>query len=568
MPGTALVVQHRERLTMQQHFGQLRAALCAFAMLLALSGAADPIQARILGKPVNLDAALQVREGILEGSPAAFVGHLGCRFMSEADGRMLIISPSGTHIMAAPGDDHLEIDGEPKSVPGPIRLLDGHVICPLRPVLEALGCVVRWDAETQRLDVDAKVEDISVHADGEGARIEIVTSLPVAGTLEHLASPERWYLDLTSTWVNLAHETTYVNLANLRRVRWAQFADDPPVTRVVADLKEPGEARWEPREDGRGGSIIIGSVEGDEPLVERHLPKVVGLSAAQPSEDVTRLRVEMTDPVDVTYEVLRKPPRVILEFADAALAAPVEPIPVAGPFVKSAEFEGSPEEAGVSLTLQMHQLIQFQVQRTDDPPAAEIVFFRERLRDQRVVIDPGHGDHDSGAVGRHLKEKDVNLDVGRRVAARLKEIGAQVVLTRDSDVFVDLYDRPRIANEIGADMFVSIHCNAMPRRDTGWGTETYYYTPQSKCLGLIMQSALVAALGRRDNGLRRARFVVVRESKMPAVLVELMYLNHREEEALLTKPEVRQASAEAVCEGLRQYVEGTGTIAAEEEMGR
>ncbi|MGC9319259.1 MAG: N-acetylmuramoyl-L-alanine amidase family protein, partial [Armatimonadota bacterium] len=124
-----------------------------------------------------------------------------------------------------------------------------------------------------------------------------------------------------------------------------------------------------------------------------------------------------------------------------------------------------------------------------------------------------------------------------------------------------------LANRISADLFVSIHCNAMPRPNTGRGTETYYYHARSKCLGLIMQAELVRRLSRRDNGLRWANFCVTRESKMPAVLVELMYLNTDEEEALLAKPEVRTAAAEAIVEGLRQYVEGTGSVAERSEMG-
>jgi len=568
MRHAAAQSQHKERLTMQQPPTRPWLAAGAFALLLCACAAAEPVQVRILGQAVNLDPAPQVREGVLEGSPAAFVGQLGCRFLSEADGRLLIISPNGSHLIAVPGADHLEVDGEQRSVPGGVRLVDGHVVCALRPVLEALGCVVRWEPEAQALDVDARVEDIRVRADEDGAQVEVLTSLPVEGALEHVPAPERWYVDLPGARVSLPHEATCVNLANLRRVRWGQFQESPAMTRVVADLKAPGEATWEPRPDGRGGSIILGRIDGDEPLVERHLPKIIGLSAVQPSDDVTRLRVELTDPADVTYDVLDQPPRVVIEFPDAALATQVAPVPVAGLFVETAELKGSPDEPGASLTLHMRQLIQFRVQQADDPPAVEIHFFRESLQDQRIVIDAGHGGRDSGAVGRRLKEKEVNLDVAHRVVARLKEIGAQTLLTRESDLFIDLYERPRMANAIGADIFVSIHCNAMPRRDTGWGTETYYYTPQSKCLGLIMQSALVAGLARRDNGLRRARFVVVREAEMPAVLVELMYLNHREEESLLERPEVRDAAADAICEGLRQYVEGTGTAAIAEEMGR
>jgi len=136
------------------------------------------------------------------------------------------------------------------------------------------------------------------------------------------------------------------------------------------------------------------------------------------------------------------------------------------------------------------------------------------------------------------------------------------LMTRDTDMFVDLFARPLMAEEVQATAFVSIHCNAMPRPDTNWGTETYYYTPQSKILAIILHQHLLAALGRKDNGVRKARFVVVRETQVPAVLVELMYLNHCEEEQLLAQSEVRQAAAEAIVAGLQQYFEGEATMAA------
>ncbi len=172
------------------------------------------------------------------------------------------------------------------------------------------------------------------------------------------------------------------------------------------------------------------------------------------------------------------------------------------------------------------------------------------------MVDPGHGGEDTGARGRRLGEKEVNLDVAVQVVQKLLSEDCLALLTRDGDVAVDLFDRPRLAQQAGVDAFVSIHCNAMPQRDTNWGTETYYYTPQSKMLAVILHQELLRALGRKDNGVRRARFVVIRETDIPSVLVELMYLNHRDEEELLALPEVRAAAAQAIVRGLRQYYEG------------
>jgi len=202
--------------------------------------------------------------------------------------------------------------------------------------------------------------------------------------------------------------------------------------------------------------------------------------------------------------------------------------------------------------------MRFDVEKIDTQQAWQVrlSFQKARLCDKLIMIDPGHGGKDSGARGQKLLEKDVNLDVAMRIAQRLTAQYCTAILTRDSDVFVGLFDRAKFARQLGVDAFVSIHCNAMPQPDTNWGTETYYYTPQSNMLAVILQQQLLEALGRKDNGVRQARFVVIRENEIPSVLLELMYLNYQQEEQLLAKPEVRAAAAEAVVRGLRQYFEG------------
>ena len=240
---------------------------------------------------------------------------------------------------------------------------------------------------------------------------------------------------------------------------------------------------------------------------------------------------------------------------------PIAPVAVGGPFVSAARLEGTPGEPGVTLTLSMRQLVHFEVAESTDPPAVSIIFHRGRLADKRIVVDAGHGGHDSGARGTVLREKDVNLDVARQVATRLTALGALTTLTRESDVFVDLYDRPRLANRIGADLFVSIHCNAMPKPETGRGTETYYYRAQ-QVPGAGADGAVQALT--RDNGVRWATSRHPR-MQMPAVLVELIH-QHRRGQALLARP-VRTGGDRDV-EGPRRYVRHRQCPVLEmEEMG-
>ncbi len=551
---------------MQQRPWPMAAILFA-ALVIAPPGHAA-VTVRLHGQVTDVSPAPQLTDKVLLGAPASIVGRLGCRFMSGDGHSLIIITPSERRIVLTPGSDRFTVDGRPLPMPGEAFMAADRLICPLIPVLEAVGAVVRWDPEVGRLDVETRIAAIEVHADEQGARIDVRSELATSGTLAHMDGPERSYVDLPGAWVKgLEHERTLVNLGAVLRVRWGQFEQDPAIARVVVDLRERVDVRWEPRADGLGGSMIVGDVQGDEPLIERHVATITRLLTSTPGEDTTLVTVELSDPVPFEYKTYADPPRVVLELPDAAPIMPIAPVAVDGPFVATASLDGAPGQAGATLTLAMRQLVHFEVVESDHPTAVTIIFRRGRIADRRIVIDPGHGGRDSGARGTRLLEKDVNLDVARQVARLLMEMGASVVLTRESDVFVDLYERPRMANRIGADLFLSVHCNAMPKPNTGRGTETYYYHDFSQCLAVVVHQALVAALGRRDNGVRWANFCVTRESEMPAVLVELMYLNTDEEEALLARPEVRTAAAEAIAEGLRQYVEGTASTLEPGEMG-
>ncbi len=547
---------------MQQSVGGGWRAVAIVLLLMLYGTGHATIGVSILGERTTISPAPQIDDGVLLGAPEAIVGRLGCRFMTDDDGSLVIVTPKGTSVTLTPGHNTILVDDQPIEMSRETFTAGERIIAPLRPILEAIGVRQWWDSRSKTLHIEIPLQQVEVHADGDGARIRVPTALRSHGTLAFINDPDRYYVDLPGVRAAQDEELVYVNEGNLRRVRWGNFKRDPVITRVVLDVREGAAVRWEPDEDGFGGYLLLDESEGEKPLIDRRLPEITRLAASNPDSRSTIVHLELTDPVSVEYDLHRQPPRMTLKLPDATPAAPMTPIEVDdSPFVKTATLTGTPGRAGAVLTLDLHQLIHFEVESNDDPSAIHVVFRKGRLADKRIVIDPGHGGRDTGARGRQLLEKDVVLDVSHRVAARLLAIGASTTLTRETDVFVDLYDRPRLANRLGADLFVSIHVNAMPRRNQGRGIETYYRHPHQKCLGLIMQAELVRALERRCRGLRQANFVVIRETEMPAVLVELMFINSDEEEALLARSDTRDRAADAIVEGLRQYVEGTGTAA-------
>lgn len=179
------------------------------------------------------------------------------------------------------------------------------------------------------------------------------------------------------------------------------------------------------------------------------------------------------------------------------------------------------------------------------------------LAGKTIVIDAGHGGTDPGARGvSGLSRESYNtLFVALDVKGLLERAGANVVMTRSTDVFVPLERRAAIANQAGADIFISIHNDSNPDPSVR-GISTYYYNWYSRSLADVMQHALVRDLGTRSVGVFQRSFLVVRNTAMPAVLLELGFLTNRADEQLLADPGYRYKSAVAIYNGIMEYFHG------------
>ena len=208
-----------------------------------------------------------------------------------------------------------------------------------------------------------------------------------------------------------------------------------------------------------------------------------------------------------------------------------------------------------------------------------------------IVIDAGHGGKDPGTSHYGLREKDLTLDIARRLRSELTAAGFSVMMTRDHDEFLSLQRRPSVANRSQADLFVSVHVNANRRRHVS-GVEVYYPREsvigssasvppriqstevdaltttvrhvlwdvvlsksrrQSAAMARHICRALQSRLGAPCRGTRGARFVVLREAWMPSVLVEVGYVTNRKEAQQISRSSYRQSIAKAIAEGVVSY---------------
>ncbi|MYA80337.1 MAG: AMIN domain-containing protein [Acidobacteriia bacterium] len=226
------------------------------------------------------------------------------------------------------------------------------------------------------------------------------------------------------------------------------------------------------------------------------------------------------------------------------------------------------------------------------------------LKVGKVVIDPGHGGHDTGTIGTgKLREKDLVNDLAQRLGSLIEErLGSEVIYTRTDDRFVPLRERTRIANQAQADLFISIHANSARQRSVR-GIETYYLNlttdswamavaarenaaaersvhelenlvakitrnenlSESREFASKVQSALYGTLskqtrGLRDRGVRKAPMLVLMDAKMPAVLAEVSFLSNTTDEKLLKTSAYRDKVAEALFKGISSYADTLSSI--------
>ena len=217
---------------------------------------------------------------------------------------------------------------------------------------------------------------------------------------------------------------------------------------------------------------------------------------------------------------------------------------------------------------------------------------------KKIVIDPGHGGYDPGAIGKSgLKEKNINLDIAKRLYNILKDEGVEVAMTRSDDTFIPLSQRAKIANSCGADLFISIHSNANRVKSMS-GFEVYYIAPNigdgnraylsakkedldldqscfadastevkaivwdmiytySRAEAIELSRSICRAaqnnLGVEILGVKKGRYAVLKDAHIPAILIETGFLSNSKEERMLNNGYYRQKIAEAIADGIRDY---------------
>ena len=174
----------------------------------------------------------------------------------------------------------------------------------------------------------------------------------------------------------------------------------------------------------------------------------------------------------------------------------------------------------------------------------------------KVFIDPGHGGYDNGAVQNGVLEDEINLQISKKIEAKLKAKGVQVKMSRYDDTYLSLTDRTRMANNWGSDIFVSIHQNSATSSSAN-GIETYYYSPRqdSKELASEIQTDLIQSTNAVNRGVKTANYAVIKTASMSSSLVECGFVSNPTEAKKLSSSSYQDKVAEGIVNGIMEYLE-------------
>jgi len=332
------------------------------------------------------------------------------------------------------------------------------------------------------------------------------------------------------------------------------------------------------------------------------------IRVAETQRDVTRVVLDIAGQVEATTSRLENPSRLIIELRAPGTAATTTEAPKAPVFQPPTVAASVPRATPAPATALIETPPTLDVAPSLPAPPAAFPARRNSKGDRsmirvlglkvgRIVIDAGHGGHDTGTIAPDgYREKDLALDVAKRLGALIEDrLGSEVIYTRSDDTFVPLERRTEIANNAKADLFLSVHANASTLR-TASGVETYYlnFTTSKTALDVAARENAGAARSvydlqdllekialkdkveesrefatrvqdslwtisahsnakAKDRGVRKAPFVVLIGATMPSILAEIGFISNAHDESLMKKAEHRQRIAEALYKGVASY---------------
>ena len=382
----------------------------------------------------------------------------------------------------------------------------------------------------------------------EGNGIRFISDNKISPEIFKLKEPDRLVINILNADRGEGfRDRIDVNSELLKSIRTSRFNEE--TIRIVADLKQDiGYSLLERQlSDGRFMNIILFENSFKELLIND-------------SELKTDLVLSFTGEVD--YEIKESSGTLVLEVSGVKSAADYR-VPAPLGVIKDIKVKPSTERGeGIRFEFATGEYDNYKVFSSKPATSITLSLMKGKIKDRKIsnliLLDPGHGGFDPGAVGPSgLTEKDVNLAVALLTAEILQREGYNVMLTRNDDRFISLKDRVEMANSLEAMLFVSIHSNSA-NATYSEGTETFIAPDKvasSQLLADALQQNLLKELKRYDRGVKKENFYVIKYTDMPAALVEVAFISNPHEESLLASNLFREKAARAIAQGIMEYMQ-------------
>lgn len=470
--------------------------------------------------------------------------------------------------------DSVKLTAEGKEITVPVRTVGGRQTIPLRATFEQLGADSAWESNTDTLYARSPIKSVRV----DDAQIFIESALTIEPRVFALENPARLVIDLRG-----ASLPSDLKLELPATATAKQYA--PDTVRIMVETSLAAELAKAQLQTA--ATLTFSLVQGEQVLVP------------PPGEDTQQPVVETVDPASAPVELEVKPPTIAnllveLEGKSAilmsignigSLTAPAR-FRKPSPAVLEILLPGTNVELPPDFKLGSKSIKSAEVMREGDvsvlrltlsrPMGAEVLessgqvrlqllkpdVGNGRLSGQLIVVDAGHGGVDGGARSGKVREKDLTLTIAKLTSQKLAREGATVIMTRNTDAAVALKDRSGIANANGADLFLSIHINSNKTVNSTSGSITFHHKGSQigKLLAECIQNEIVDVSGLPNMGvwsdgkIYQNGFSVLRNAKMPAVLLELGFINHSGDRRRMVTKDFHEQIAAAIVRGLRVYL--------------
>jgi len=556
---------------MKPYLAVMLAVAAFFPLALSSPAFADTLQ---VGNYLQPGEFTLVKEGDELLAPYLLgLKHHGYSFISQGK-KLTIITPAGTEIGLLMGSKQATVGKESFPLNAAPRYISQRAYLPVYSLAEPLGLAVTWEGETRQLRLLPKLSPLKIEDQGDNVKLLLAAQVPLQYNVSALVEPARTVIDVDNLVLSEGSLRIEVASSILLGVRAATQTPGEPGLRVVMDLSQPAPNTLNPSANRCQLEVVLPK---KPPALEPPKAILQSIEFVRNSPKLATVTLNLSAPTTVDSELRQAENSLVVRIYGAAnkVEAPpkIKDSLVAGINVRSLGSVGEVQEITIKLKKETRYLL------NTEGAKVRVLLGDFSLSDLKIVIDPGHGGCLSGATGRSgLMEKDVNLEIAKKLAELLKQAGAKPTLTRTDDCELrpiavlngksslddrraEVKSRAELANKLQADLFLSIHCNASLKGDRS-GTEVYYYSPRSQRLAQMLLEELVKTLGRKNGGIHVRDFWVLTTAAMPAALVEVAYMDNVDEEKLLATDDFRAKAAKGIFLGLHRFVEKGGLIAA------